>query len=398
MIEKFKSNAEAIATADKYLYGNHARMPIVMDRGEGCWVWDLDNNKYLDFVGGIAVNGLGHHHPAIVEALDRAKDMMHCSNYYYNEPAVQVCKLICENSCFEKVLFANSGAEANEGQIKLARKYAVDHGHPERYVVISMLKSFHGRTLATATATGQEIVHNPKWFSPLPEGFRYAEFNNLESVKEQMGDDVCAILTEPVQGEGGVRPASKEFLQGLRDLCDEKGILLMFDEVQVGSGRTGKLFAHQNYGVEPDTCSMAKALGSGVPIGAVCARGDAAKTLTPGTHGSTFGGNPICSAAALTVLDILDEEALEQVKEKGAYLRAGIESLGKQCLGATRGMGLMIGVEVKEGWTNKALAAQLVKHGLLVLTAGADLRLLPPLTITKEEMDKGLEIMARVLE
>ena len=257
MIEKFKSNAEAIATADKYLYGNHARMPIVMDRGEGCWVWDLDNNKYLDFVGGIAVNGLGHHHPAIVEALDRAKDMMHCSNYYYNEPAVQVCKLICENSCFEKVLFANSGAEANEGQIKLARKYAVDHGHPERYVVISMLKSFHGRTLATATATGQEIVHNPKWFSPLPEGFRYAEFNNLESVKEQMGDDVCAILTEPVQGEGGVRPASKEFLQGLRDLCDEKGILLMFDEVQVGSGRTGKLFAHQNYGVEPDTCSMA---------------------------------------------------------------------------------------------------------------------------------------------
>mgnify|MGYP000028967712 CR=1 FL=1 len=268
MIEKFKSNAEAIATADKYLYGNHARMPIVMDRGEGCWVWDLDNNKYLDFVGGIAVNGLGHHHPAIVEALDRAKDMMHCSNYYYNEPAIQVCKLICENSCFEKVLFANSGAEANEGQIKLARKYAVDHGHPERYVVISMLKSFHGRTLATATATGQEIVHNPKWFSPLPEGFRYAEFNNLESVKEQMGDDVCAILTEPVQGEGGVRPASKEFLQGLRDLCDEKGILLMFDEVQVGSGRTGKLFAHQNYGVEPDTCSMAKALdGSGIPGG-----------------------------------------------------------------------------------------------------------------------------------
>ena len=170
MIEKFKSNAEAIAVADKYLYGNHARMPIVMDHGEGAWVWDLDGNKFLDFVGGIAVNGLGHNHPAIVKALDRAKGLMHCSNYYYNEPAIQVCKLICENSCFEKVFFANSGAEANEGQIKLARKYAVDHGHPERYVVISMLKSFHGRTLATATATGQEIVHNPKWFSPPARG------------------------------------------------------------------------------------------------------------------------------------------------------------------------------------------------------------------------------------
>lgn len=205
MLQNFKSNAEAIAAADKYLYGNHARMPIVMDRGEGCYVWDLDGRKFLDFVGGIAVNGLGHCHPAIVKAMEeRAHTMLHCSNYYYNAPAIQVCQMIVENSCFEKVLFANSGAEANEGQIKLARKYAVDHGHPERYVVISMLKSFHGRTLATATATGQEIVHNPKWYSPLPEGFRYAEFNNLESVKEQLDDKVCAILTEPVQGEGGL--------------------------------------------------------------------------------------------------------------------------------------------------------------------------------------------------
>ena len=181
MLQNYTSNAAAIADADKYLYGNHARMPIVMDKGEGCYVWDLDGRKFLDFVGGIAVNGLGHCHPAIVKAMEeRAHTMLHCSNYYYNAPAIQVCKMIVENSCFEKVLFANSGAEANEGQIKLARKYAVDHGHPERYVVISMLKSFHGRTLATATATGQEIVHNPKWYSPLPEGFRYAEFNDLE--------------------------------------------------------------------------------------------------------------------------------------------------------------------------------------------------------------------------
>ena len=221
MLQNYTSNAAAIADAEKYLYGNHARMPIVMDRGEGCYVWDLDGRKFLDFVGGIAVNGLGHCHPAIVKAMEeRARTMLHCSNYYYNAPAIQVCKMIVENSCFDKVLFANSGAEANEGQIKLARKYAVDHGHPERYVIISMLKSFHGRTLATATATGQEIVHNPKWYSPLPEGFRYAEFNDLESVKAQLDDKVCAILTEPVQGEGGVRPATQEFLQGLRDICD----------------------------------------------------------------------------------------------------------------------------------------------------------------------------------
>ena len=392
MIEKFKSNAEAIAVADKYLYGNHARMPIVMDHGEGAWVWDLDGNKFLDFVGGIAVNGLGHNHPAIVKALDRAKGLMHCSNYYYNEPAIQVCKLICENSCFEKVFFANSGAEANEGQIKLARKYAVDHGHPERYVVISMLKSFHGRTLATATATGQEIVHNPKWFSPLPEGFRYAEFNNLESVKEQMCDVVFAILTVPVLGEGGVRPATKEFLQGLRDLCDEKGILLMFDEVQVGSGRTGKLFAHQNYGVEPDTCSMAKELGSGVPVGAVCARGDAAYTLTPGTHGSTFAGGPLaCGLAEATLDTMINGGVMDHAAKVGEYFRAELRKLQEKhptCITEVRGMGMINGAEL----ANNEVGPQIVnkcfeKKVLINCTAGNVLRFIPPLIVTEEEVD-----------
>ena len=202
MIEKFKTNAEVIENGDKYLYGNHVRMPISMERGEGVYVFDKDGNKYLDFVGGIAVNGLGHCHPAIVKCLqERAETILHCSNYFYNEPAVQTAKLIVENSCFDKVLFANSGAEANEGQIKLARKYAKDHGHPERFVVITMKNSFHGRTLATCTATGQYAVH--RYFEPLPSGFRYAEFNNLQSVKDIMDEYVCAILTEPVQGEGG---------------------------------------------------------------------------------------------------------------------------------------------------------------------------------------------------
>lgn len=393
MIERFKSNAEAIAAADKYLYGNHARMPIVMDRGEGTYVYDLDGNKYLDFVGGIAVNGLGHCHPAIVKALkERAETMLHCSNYYYNEPAIQTCKLIVENSCFEKVMFANSGAEANEGQIKLARKYAVDHGHPERYVVISMIKSFHGRTLATATATGQEIVHNPKWFSPLPEGFRYAEFNNLESVKEQMGDDVCAILTEPVQGEGGVRPASKEFLQGLRDLCDEKGILLMFDEVQVGSGRTGKLFAHQNFGVEPDTCSMAKALGSGVPIGAVCARGDAAKTLTPGTHGSTFAGGPLaCGLAAATLDTMINGGVMDNAAKVGEHFRAELRKLAEKhptLITEVRGLGMINGAELVNNEVGPQIVQKCFERKVLInCTAGNVLRFIPPLTASEEEVD-----------
>ena len=393
MIKKFESNAEAIAAADQYLYGNHARMPIVMDRGEGCWVWDLDDRKFLDFVGGIAVNGLGHCHPAIVKAMEeRAHTMLHCSNYYYNAPAIQVCKMIVENSCFEKVLFANSGAEANEGQIKLARKYAVDHGHPERYVVISMLKSFHGRTLATATATGQEIVHNPKWYSPLPEGFRYAEFNNLESVKEQLDDKVCAILTEPVQGEGGVRPATQEFLQGLRDICDERGILLMFDEVQVGSGRTGKLFAHQNYGVEPDTCSMAKALGSGVPIGAVCARGDAAGTLTPGTHGSTFAGGPLaCGLAAATLDTMLNEGLMDNAVKVGEHFRAELKKMVDKHPGVAkevRGLGMINGVELTDNEIGPKVVDKCFEQDVLInCTAGNVLRFIPPLIASEAECD-----------
>ena len=392
MIEKFKTNAEVIENGDKYLYGNHVRMPLSIERGEGAYVFDKDGNKYLDFIGGIAVNGLGHCHPAIVKCLEeRAHTILHCSNYFYNEPAVQTAKLIVENSCFDKVLFANSGAEANEGQIKLARKYAKDHGHPERFVVITMKNSFHGRTLATCTATGQYAVH--RYFEPLPSGFRYAEFNNLQSVKDIMDEYVCAILTEPVQGEGGVRPATQEFLQGLRDLCDEKGILLMFDEVQVGSGRTGKLFAHQNYGVEPDTCSMAKALGGGMPIGAICATEEVSKAFSAGSHGTTFGGHPVsCAAALAEVGELLDRDLAGNAKKVGDYFAAKLEKLPH--VKEVRHQGLLVGVEFDD-----SLGGVDVKHGcldrkLLITAIGAHIiRMIPPLIVTEEDCDKAVAII-----
>ena len=392
MIQRMTSNAEVIENGDKYLYGNHVRMPIAMKGGKGCWVYDEDGNRYLDYVGGIAVNGLGHCHPRIVECLkERAETMLHCSNYFYNEPAVQTAKLIVENSCFDKVLFANSGAEANEGQIKLARKYAKDHGHPERFVVITMKNSFHGRTLATATATGQYGVH--RYFEPLPDGFRYATFNDLDSVKALVDEYTCAILTEPVQGEGGVRPATKEFLQGLRELCDEKDILLLFDEVQVGSGRTGKLFAHQYYDVEPHCCSMAKALGSGVPIAAVCAKGDAAKVLTPGTHGSTFAGGPLACALAMTTLDVmLNEGVLDNCYRVGEYFRARahevIEKNHPDAVGEIRGLGLINGIQVTKE-SGQPVVDLCFKDSKVLInnTNGNVLRFIPPLVTTEEEVD-----------
>ena len=402
MIEQFKTNAEVIENGDKYLYGNHIRIPLSLESGKGAWVFDKDGNRYLDFIGGIAVNGLGHCHPRIQACLrERAETILHCSNYFYNEPAVQTAKMIVENSCFDKVLFANSGAEANEGQIKLARKYAKDHGHPERFVIITMKNSFHGRTLATATATGQYGVH--RYFEPLPDGFRYAEFNNLESVKALVDEYTCAILTEPVQGEGGVRPATKEFLQGLRELCDEKGILLMFDEVQVGSGRTGRLFAHQHYGVEPDTCSMAKALGSGVPIAAVCARGEATKVLVPGTHGSTFAGGPLACALAMTTLDVmLNEGVLDNCQKMGEYFRRRahevIEAKHPGTVDEIRGLGLINGIQLTKENGQPVVDLCLQDSKVLINnTNGNVLRFIPPLIVNEEEIDIVIDAVDKAM-
>lgn len=314
---------------------------------------------------------------------------------------VQAAKQLVENSCFDKVLFTNSGAECNEGQIMLARKYAKDHGHPERFTVITMKNSYHGRTLATCTATGQYSVH--RYFEPLPDGFRYAELNDLDSVKALMDEYVCAVLVEPIQGHGGVRTATGKFLQGLRQLCDEKGILLMFDEVQVGCGRTGKLFAYQNYGVEPDTCAIAKALGSGVPIGAICTRGEASHTLVPGTYGSTFGGGPLACALAMTTLDVMiNGGVIDHCAEMGEYFRGQLhEVLEKRhphTVKEIRGMGLIIGMELNQP-SGQPLVDRCLQDSKVLInnTAGNVLRFVPPLVVNTEEIDIVIQAMDRAM-
>ncbi len=293
------------------------------------------------------------------------------------------------------VFFANGGGEANEGMIKLARKYSFDKYGKGRGTVITLRNSFHGRTITTLAATGQDVFHN--YFFPFTEGFRYA-MPDMDAMEAVAGHDVCAVMVELVQGEGGVMPLDKEFVHALADLCAKRDWLLLVDEVQTGVGRTGSLFAFQEYGILPDVASFAKGIAGGLPMSGIMANEKCRNVLTPGTHATTFGGNPVSAAAALAVLDILDEDALAAVKEKGAYLKNGIEALGLSCLGKVGGMGLMLGIEVNAPYTNKELTAKLVENGLLVLTAGAKIRLLPPLVITKEEMDEGLAIMKKTLE
>ena len=375
----------------------YGRFDVAIAHGKGATLWDLEGKEYIDFTSGIGVNSVGYGNEQWAWSIyEQALALGHISNLFYTQPYAKLADVLCRRAGMAAAFFGNSGAEANEGIIKLARKYSFDMYGKGRSTILTLKNSFHGRTITTLTATGQDVFH--QYFYPFMEGFRYADANDLESVKAEGGKDVCAVMLELVQGEGGVLPMEPDFVRGLAELCAERDWLLLVDEVQTGIGRTGTLFAYQQYGIQPDAASFAKGIAGGLPMGGFLVNEKCRNVLGAGMHGSTFGGNPIAASAALTVLDILDEDALEAVKEKGAYLRAGIEALDKKSIGSTRGLGLMIGIEVKEGYTNKALAAQLVQNGLLVLTAGPGLRLLPPLTITKEEMDKGLAIMAQVLE
>ena len=375
----------------------YGRFDVDVDHGQGATLWDLAGRTYIDFTSGIGVCSVGYGNEKWARAIyDQALTLGHISNLFYSQPYARLAGALCARSGMAAAFFGNSGAEANEGLLKLARKYSHDKYGAGRGTILTLRNSFHGRTLATLAATGQDVFH--QHFFPFPEGFRHTGANDLADVEAQAGEDVCAVLLELVQGEGGVLPMDRDFVRALAGLCEQRDWLLLVDEVQTGIGRTGTLFAFQQYGIRPDAVSFAKGIAGGLPMGGFLVNEKCRNVLGAGMHGSTFGGNPIAASAALTVLDILDEDALEAVKEKGAYLRAGIEALDKKSIGSTRGLGLMIGIEVKEGYTNKALAAQLVQNGLLVLTAGPGLRLLPPLTITKEEMDKGLAIMAQVLE
>lgn len=378
------------------IMSTYARFNVDIDHGTGAILYDLSGKEYIDFTSGIGVNSVGCANPKWVNAVTaQVAKLAHSSNLFYTQPCARLAKVLCERSDMANVFFANSGAEANEGMIKLARKYSFDKYGKGRGTILTLKNSFHGRTAATLAATGQDVFHN--YFFPFPDGFRYAEAGSMESVAEVAGHDVCAVLLELVQGEGGVLPMEQNFVHELAVLCAERDWLLLVDEVQTGIGRTGTLFAFQQYGILPDAVSFAKGIAGGLPMGGFLSSEKCRGVMTPGTHGSTFGGNPICAAAALAVLDILNEEALAAVLEKGNYLRARIEKLGVDCLGNTRGLGMMIGIEVKGGHTNKELAAKLMENGLLVLTAGSVIRLLPPLTITREELDRGLAIMEHAL-
>ncbi len=385
--------------SEQYIAHTYNRYPLLLVRGKGTRVWDLDGKEYLDFFAGLAVCNLGHCHPKVVKAIQaQAEKLIHVSNLYYIEPQIQLASLLCKNSFAGKVFFCNSGAEANEGALKLARKYAKEKIGEDRYEVITMENSFHGRTLATLTATAQKKYH--KGYAPLMPGFKYVPFNDLKAVREAIGPKTCAVLVEPIQGEGGVNIPSEGYLKGLREICDEKGILLILDEVQVGMGRTGKLFAYEHEDMKPDLLTVAKSLAGGVPIGALLIRDEIAKSFEPGDHASTFGGNPLATAAGVAALSaILEEGMLDHCQRVGEYFLLRLEEIKKKFpfVQDVRGRGLILGMELKiEG---AEIVKKMMKKGFLInCTAGNVLRFLPPLIVTEEEVDRMIEALEEVFK
>ena len=379
-----------------YLMHTYGRFPAALDHGKGATLWDIDGKKYIDLTSGIGVSSLGHDNEALVSALnEQAHKLLHASNLYLTEPMVQVAKELVTSCGMGKIFFSNSGAEANEGMIKLARKYSYDKYGEGRNKIITLKQSFHGRAVTTLKATGQEKFH--QYFYPFTEGFDYAAANDIEELKDKADDSVCAVMIELIQGEGGVLPLDKEYVQQAAEFCRAKDILFLIDEVQTGIGRTGSLFCYEQYGVKPDVVSMAKGLGGGVPVGAVMASEICADVLGAGTHGTTFGGNPFCCAAARTVLSVVNKpEFLKEVQRKGEYLKNAILAIGSDKIKTVRGMGLMLGIVVdKESRTG--MVNRLLEKGVLALTAGEEtIRLLPPLVISYEEMDSAVAVMKEV--
>lgn len=391
------------ATFDEVMVPNYAPAPFVPVKGLGARLWDSTGREYIDFAGGIAVNALGHCHPAMIAALtEQAGKLWHLSNGFANEPAMELAKKLVANTFADKVFFANSGAEANEAAFKLARKYAKDHFAADKFEIVATLNSFHGRSLFTVSVGGQEKY--TKGFEPLPGGIKHVPFNDLEAMRAVVSDKTCAIVVEPVQGEGGVTPATLEYLKGLRELADAHNALLIFDEVQSGMGRTGELYAYMGYGVTPDILSTAKALGGGFPIGAMLTTDAIAKSLIVGTHGSTYGGNPLACAVASAVFDIINSpEVLAGVKAKSERFKQGLAAISDEfgVFSEVRGKGLLLGCELTAAWKDKAkdfmTAAQ--AEGVLILQAGVGvLRLAPSLIIEDADIDAGLAALRRAVE
>jgi acetylornithine/N-succinyldiaminopimelate aminotransferase len=391
------NNREIAALTDKYVARTYARTPIALVRGKGTKVWDADGKEYLDFLAGIAVNSLGHCHPAIVRAIrEQSKKLLHVSNLYHILPQSELARELCRHSFADRAFFCNSGAEANEAAIKLARRYGLEK-LGGKHEILSTHNSFHGRTLATLTATGQEKIR--AGYDPLPSGFRQVPYNDLAAVEEAIDEKkTAAVLVEPIQAEGGINVAGEAYMRGLRALCDQRGILLIFDEVQTGMGRTGKLFGYEHFAIEPDIMTLAKALGGGLPLGAMLAREEIASSFGPGSHASTFGGNPVACSAGLMVMQTLLNGALKNCVQMGKYLVKRLEALQKRFsfIREIRGKGLMIGMELEID--GGKIAETCVQEGLLLnCTAYKVLRFVPPLTIKKNEIDRGMKILEKVL-
>ncbi len=390
-------NDTLVQEADKFIARTYKRFPLLLSRGRGCELWDDRGRKYKDFMAGIAVCNLGHAHPRLVEALrNQAEILWHTSNLFYTEPQVNLAKWLVDKSFADRVFFCNSGAEANEAAIKLARKYFKAKGEPDRYRIVSMEQSFHGRTMATLSATGQAKVK--EGYDPLLEGFDFVPFNDIEAVEKAVGPNTCAVIAEPIQGEGGLRVPADGYLKNLRRVCDENGILLIFDEIQTGMGRTGKLFAHQHFDMVPDIMTLAKALGNGLPIGAMLATEEIAGAFQPGSHASTFGGTPLVTAAALEVAKIFTEEKIvEHCLEIGGYFKNRLLELKGRydCVVDVRGMGLHLGMELNlEG---EPVVYKCLEKGFLInCVQGNVLRFVPPLIVQKDDIDALVDCLDEV--
>ncbi|HKI48190.1 MAG TPA: acetylornithine transaminase [Desulfobacteria bacterium] len=391
-------NKKIIQLTERHVAATYGRYPIALVKGKGMYVWDASGNKYLDFVAGVAVDSLGHCPSAVVRAIRKqAGQLLHVSNWFYIEPQAQLAAEITRLSFGDKVFFCNSGTEANEGAIKLARRFFVDQGQKSKTEIITTYKSFHGRTLGAMSATPQDKIQ--KGFGPLVPGFKYVPFDDIAAMEKAITSKTCAVMVEPIQGESGVNIPGKNYLKELRKLCTQRGVLLILDEIQTGFGRTGHLFAYQAFGAKPDIMTLAKGLGAGVPIGALVMTNNVAKSLGPGTHGSTFGGNPLVCAAALASVNIVSQkDFLENVRNTGKYFLSRLKELSKKypAIKAVRGMGLILAIDIDSSSTE--VAKDCMKQGILINSIQpGTLRFIPPLIVTQKNIDTLIRVLTKIL-